>query len=49
MGTVGKNLFLNEEEYNNDFLTIYKEVGDSEMFQETMKNCETCETPRIQQ
>ena len=41
MGSLGHNLFLTEEEYNNDFMTIYKEVDDKEKLQETLKNCET--------
>lgn len=38
---VGQNLCLTEEEYNNDFVIIYKEVDDKEKLQETLKNCET--------
>jgi len=34
---LGKNIGLSEEEFYNDFLTIYEEVGDQEMISEQME------------
>ena len=40
VSSVGKNQYLSDDDFKGDFLDMYKDVGDNEMYLLTLKNYE---------